>query len=600
MRLFRPRRVARLRISEEDALYVALLLTLLSAAFFQGRADTVTTADGQIHRGTVQLARGEFVITSTNGNKVSVSISNVASVVFAKGPEIIAGEHTLSPPWASQDIGSVGIQGGARQTSNSFAVRASGTGLTSAIDGFHFVYQEMAGDAEIIAHLAEVETSGPKAQAGLVIRQTLGPESADAAVLVSPGNPAAFQYRISRKRANPELHGPKRSAPQWLKLEKKDKFYIGSISEDGKNWSVVGSQTIKLAPTRNLDDQWYIGLAVSSQANAADCTAQFDHVSVRLHGLTTQLFSDEFKTVTKTVVLPNFPKGAQSWDGPRPAAIRCSGQFLPAQSDQYTFSVRASEPCKLWVDDRLAYSSAVSVRERFTLQQSRPVKIRLETRPQKETRFGATVFWATLRHGAGPVVETMLAPDPDASPVSAANESPVIALGRAQAATAGIVLKNGTTLAGEVKEMDETVLQFVPLGQAAQTVKSANVARVQFRPMSPQLAARIGGGVPGILLLNGDFIEGDLKTFKKGQATISSIIFGLHSYDTANQAAAVVLRPFQKAGRFVVRTNKGSALFAEVLEVQENALVVSEPLLGEMRLNASELLDIRRVLPDGG
>jgi hypothetical protein len=419
-------------------------------------------------------------------------------------------------------------------------------------------------------------------------------------VLVSPGSPAAFQYRVSRKRPNPELHGPKRSAPQWLKLEKKDKFYVGSVSEDGTNWAVVGSQTIKLAPTRNLDDQWYIGLAVSSQADGADCTAQFDRVSMRLHGLTTQLFSDEFKTVTKTVVLPNFPKGAQGWEGPRPATIRCSGKFVPAQSDQYTFSVRASEPCKLWVDERLAYSSAASVRERFSLQQSKPVKIRLETHPQKETRFGATVFWATLRHGAGPVVETMLAPDPDASPVSATNGSPVIALGRAQAATAGIVLKNGTTLAGEVKEMDETVVQFAPLGQAIQTLKAANVARLQFRSMSPQLAARTGGGVAGILLLNGDFIEGDLKTLKKGQATISSIIFGLHSYDTANQAAAVVLRPFQQAGRFVVRTNKGSALFAEVLEVREDAVVVSEPLLGEMRLGVNELLDIRRLGPDGG
>src|SRR3954465_5843111 len=118
--------------------------------------------------------------------------------------------------------------------------------------------------------------------------------------------------------------------------------------------------------------------------------------------------------------------------------------------------------------------------------------------------------------------------------------------------------------------------------------------------MSPQLAARISGGLTGILLLNGDFIEGDLKTYKKGQATISSIIFGLFSYDNVNQAQPVALRPFQKAGRFMVRTNKGSALFAEVVEVQEDAVVVREALLGQMRFAVNELVDIRRVLSGGG
>lgn len=146
--------------------------------------------------------------------------------------------------------------------------------------------------------------------------------------------------------------------------------------------------------------------------------------------------------------------------------------------------------------------------------------------------------------------------------------------------------------------MDEALVNFEPLGRPRQTLNTVNIARLQFRSMSPQLAARIGSGVPGILLLNGDFIEGELKSFKKGRVTVSSVIFGLRSYDTASQAAAVVLGPFQKGAKFVVRTKTGSALFADAIGVEQETLVLVEPILGKMRLTSNELLDIRRLSLD--
>ena len=115
--------------------------------------------------------------------------------------------------------------------------------------------------------------------------------------------------------------------------------------------------------------------------------------------------------------------------------------------------------------------------------------------------------------------------------------------------------------------------------------------------MSPQLAARIASAIPGVLLANGDFIEGELKEFAKGRLTISSVIFGLRSYDVSSEVAAIVLRPFQRAAKFVVRTNTGSALFAESIELAEKELLVAEPILGKLRFSARELLDIRRLPP---
>ena len=81
----------------------------------------------------------------------------------------------------------------------------------------------------------------------------------------------------------------------------------------------------------------------------------------------------------------------------------------------------------------------------------------------------------------------------------------------------------------------------------------------------------------------------------KGRVKISSVIFGIRTYGIASEAAAVVLRPFQKTATFIVRINTGSALFADKLDSQNGQLVLSEPLLGNMRLSARELLDVRRV-----
>src|SRR6266404_9626818 len=120
-------------------------------------ADTLKTLDGHFYRGKARVINDGIRLAETNGNELSVTLSNLDSVVFAEAEEVIAGEHSLNAPWASQDIGNVGATGGARQETNSFTIRASGIGIGQTMDGFHFVYQPMAGDAEIVARVAALE-----------------------------------------------------------------------------------------------------------------------------------------------------------------------------------------------------------------------------------------------------------------------------------------------------------------------------------------------------------------------------------------------------------------------------------------------------------
>src|SRR3954468_24468653 len=199
-------RCGRRPIRLTPASLVTVLFLLLPVL---GRADSIKLTDGKILRGETKLAPGVISITDTNGQPASLSLSNIDTVIFADGDEVIPGEQSLNSPWTGQDVGSVSAGGGARQQSNSFTIRCSGTGIEKENDSFHFVYLPMTGDAEIVAKLEQLASNAGHAQAALMIRQTLGPESAHAAVIVNQNDVPTFQYRVSRKRPAPPFRGQK-------------------------------------------------------------------------------------------------------------------------------------------------------------------------------------------------------------------------------------------------------------------------------------------------------------------------------------------------------------------------------------------------------
>ncbi len=578
-----------------------LLLGAITLLFLFDRgsnlyADSIRTIDGTVYRGTATIEEGGISVAETNGSSIRLSLSNLEAVVFANATEVIPGEQNLLAPWTSEDVGSVAAGGGARQQSNSFILQAAGTGLTPALDGFHFVFQSITGDGEIVARVKDLSSTSRRGQAALMIRQTLGPESAHAAVIFNEREAPVFQYRVSKKRPNPLLRGTKVTPPCWLKLERHGKFYIGSISADGHEWKVVGSQTITLAPTRNRDDQWYVGLGVSSSTNNALCTVHFDEVSIFSKGIKAEMFSDEFKTLTKAIVLPGFNPSGRSWADDRPVAIRWTGQWIPPYTEKYSFSIRGPEEARFWVNGIPVSSTTGSGQQTVALSKDTPVSFKLETRHNPSRRPAVNVSYSTSHRGSAAISEKDLLPYMiEGSAESRPAHVTGIDVGRAGFTSAGVLLKDGTLLAAAIKEVNEATVAFAQPGKTEETIPTRDVARLQFRSLSPQLARRIRSLGPGLLLASGDLIEGELKEVKNGRVTISSVIFGLRSYDVGTQAAAMVLRRATEQGRFLVRTSTGSAYWAGDIEFKANALMVLEPVLGRVKLPADELLDIRRL-----
>ncbi len=178
--------------------------------------------------------------------------------------------------WENQDIGNVGETGSASCASYDWTVEGSGADIMWNTDEFHFVYQPLSNDGQIIARLVSLEDTGDYTKAGLMIRETLNGNSRYAGILVTPDNGIFFQNRtITGGYTNFNSPGYSAQAPRWLKLTRSNNTFTGYVSSDGSVWTQVGSDVSIYMGTGDI----YIGMAVCSYNDGVLCTAEFDNIS---------------------------------------------------------------------------------------------------------------------------------------------------------------------------------------------------------------------------------------------------------------------------------------------------------------------------------
>ena len=180
------------------------------------------------------------------------------------------------PGWFSMDIGSVGIPGSLRCEQGVFTISASGTDVWGASDEFHYVFQPLAGDGWIAVRVVSSDALEPWAKAGVMIRESLGPDSKHANMLISnsPDKPVKFDYRTEIGGLTTGNSGSMVAAPFWVMLVRYGDLLRGYESLDGETWSRVGSQNVAMS------NDAHIGLSFHSHDNGVLATAEFDNAIV--------------------------------------------------------------------------------------------------------------------------------------------------------------------------------------------------------------------------------------------------------------------------------------------------------------------------------
>ena len=197
--------------------------------------------------------------------------ANEIAQAYSLGPALV--NPNLPPPWMTQDIGAVGVFGSANFTNGVFTMTGSGADIWNAADAFHFVYVPVTGNCIIVARVTSVQNIDPWSKAGVMIRESLATNAANAFIAVTPGNGVTWQTRSTTGGGTVNAATGGLNAPYWVKLVRNGNTFTGYRSPDGVTWTQQGTATFTMPSTA------YVGLAVTSHNNSSVCAAAFDNVT---------------------------------------------------------------------------------------------------------------------------------------------------------------------------------------------------------------------------------------------------------------------------------------------------------------------------------
>jgi hypothetical protein len=223
----------------------------------------------------------EEIVVHGTGHSMPYSYNNNKDG-YAKYSEA---EKTLSYPrdWTEQDVAELSlwfigfppyVGSFTEDQAGTYTMTASGTDIWDASDQFHFAYKEVSGDATIQAQVLSVSHTNDWAKAGVMIRDSLDPNSAHAMVAITPANGVWYGSRMAAGQSSTSIKDPNVTAPQWVKLERSSGGLVRAYySADGSTWTQLALDAVIMKMPI------YVGLALTSHNPDATCEASFANVS---------------------------------------------------------------------------------------------------------------------------------------------------------------------------------------------------------------------------------------------------------------------------------------------------------------------------------
>ena len=270
-------------------------------------------------------------------------------------------------------------------------------------------------------------------------------------------------------------------------------------------------------------------------------------------------------------------------------SARWEGRIIATASENYTFHSVTGDGVRLWVNNNLmldawrdGFSHLASIPMVLTAGEQYDLRMEIYS---ASGRARAKLFWSSPSMPRAIVPTTQLAPAPLPANVSLSPAEAKI--------PAGVTMVGGSIIARRVHSADSTRVRFSD-SFAEPALSTVNVARILLQPLAKEFAGRLPLGRPGLLLKNQDFVEGEFRGLARGTITLSSVLFGIKTYDVS-QALALVLRDLKPApGRFELKTRDESLLLVNALRIEEECITVQDSALAGFRIPAAELFELKR------
>jgi hypothetical protein len=166
--------------------------------------------------------------------------------------------------FANADVGSPRLSGSVKRVEGGWEITAGGADIWEKADQFHFVFKEFNGDFDIEIRVESCTPAHLYSKAGLMIRDTLNPDSPHLLFLVfsnneprnnnlgayemqfrrSAGDDCQAIYPMIKPPAPPEF--PAAFPHSWLRVRRRGDLFSALASTDGKAWKLYGEHRIAL------------------------------------------------------------------------------------------------------------------------------------------------------------------------------------------------------------------------------------------------------------------------------------------------------------------------------------------------------------------
>jgi len=159
---------------------------------------------------------------------------------------------------------------------DTFTIVGNGADIGGYDDEFHFAYKMLNGAGSIVAKVESIENTNNWAKAGVMIRETLDPDSAYVMMVVTPARGVSFQRRPFSGWTSLDTTTGGIAAPYWVKIERDSATgFTAYSSTDGLTWNMLGKPENIL-----ISQDAFIGLAVTSHDPVLTCQAEFSNVTI--------------------------------------------------------------------------------------------------------------------------------------------------------------------------------------------------------------------------------------------------------------------------------------------------------------------------------
>ncbi|MBI3879312.1 MAG: hypothetical protein HY301_04520 [Verrucomicrobia bacterium] len=315
--------------------------------------------------------------------------------------QVLPPTDPAKPPslWTNANVSRVKLATGITTDKAKRDIQGAGVGVFGTEDSLPFSHRQLHGDGEVVARVTLAKDAVGLAKAGVMIRTSLEPDSACAALSVTPTNGIAFQWRA--RAAEPAVteifrvpHGMDSTnrvwklkpsgmwtgagakettlSPAvnlagrgyWLKLVRKGGVISAWCSADGKDWKWLTSQQIEM-PRRA-----FVGVAASSHFFNQQTSAKFTGLKVSslpaeatvaaTPGTGTGLRAFYFDLPKNTMIERLSPAVDVNWSAKPPLAeltkgaysVRWAGFLEPQFTETHSLYLEARGKVRLWIGNR--------------------------------------------------------------------------------------------------------------------------------------------------------------------------------------------------------------------------------------------------------